>query len=440
MTDIVAGRNSEQLFRPISYLGSKFLHLHSIHSIAVEESRGRRLFLDLFSGSGVVAGHAARGGFAVVASDVQEYSRVLASAFLSPRRLRLSSAAEVIAHAQSERQIQSAPLRELFELEESARDAWRLRRDPMPLCRLLDRGAFVSIDDEGDARASLFDRSANCALPNDAAILKHYGGLYFSCRQAFDLDCLIHALRWVDVGDDMVALRAGLLTTASTIVTSVGNQFAQPLRPTHPDGAPKPGAAQRISTQWSRDVLTEFARASEMWSRLAPVRATRAHEAICADYRLALDEHLSSAAIVYADPPYTRDHYSRFYHVLETIARGDSPWALKHGPAPRAVYRTDRHQSPFCVRSQAVDAFAALFERVARAEALLLLSYSGSDSARNSHPRTMALNDVCELAARFFPRVTLRHLSAELHSRLNKSSLVKTSSRNNAEVLLVCQA
>ena len=28
---------------------------------------------------------------------------------------------------------------------------------------------------------------------------------------------------------------------------------------------------------------------------------------------------------VYADPPYTRDHYSRFYHVLETLALRDDP-------------------------------------------------------------------------------------------------------------------
>ena len=33
--------------------------------------------------------------------------------------------------------------------------------------------------------------------------------------------------------------------------------------------------------------------------------------------------------IVYADPPYTRDHYSRFYHVLETISLFDSPIVSK---------------------------------------------------------------------------------------------------------------
>ena len=65
---------------------------------------------------------------------------------------------------------------------------------------------------------------------------------------------------------------------------------------------------------------------------------------------------------VYADPPYTRDHYSRFLpcvgdnhtegfpELSTTNIRGD-----KH--ISNGIYRKERHQSPFCIKSKAPDAF-----------------------------------------------------------------------------------
>ena len=70
---------------------------------------------------------------------------------------------------------------------------------------------------------------------------------------------------------------------------------------------------------------------------------------------------------MYADPPYTRDHYSRYYHVLETMSLRDNPEVsmtmIRAGGSPRVsrgVYRADRYQSPFCIKSQAAGAFEEL--------------------------------------------------------------------------------
>src|SRR5215218_6621567 len=73
-------------FRPVHYLGSKLRLLGAISSALddVDPRRGRTV--DLFAGSGVVAAHLARGRD-VVAVDVQEYSRVLASSLLAPARV-----------------------------------------------------------------------------------------------------------------------------------------------------------------------------------------------------------------------------------------------------------------------------------------------------------------------------------------------------------------
>jgi len=82
---------------------------------------------------------------------------------------------------------------------------------------------------------------------------------------------------------------------------------------------------------------------------------------------------------VYADPPYAFVHYSRFYHAIETFVLYDYPkLQVKGGAVVKGRYREDRHQSPFCIRSEVAGAFHKMFEGVARAEANLVLSYSNT--------------------------------------------------------------
>ncbi len=76
-------------------------------------------------------------------------------------------------------------------------------------------------------------------------------------------------------------------------------------------------------------------------------------------------------SIVYADPPYSAVHYSRFYHVIETLVRYDHPHLEYKGR-----YRDDRHQSPFDKRKEVAGAFRLLFNAVDERKSHLVLSYS----------------------------------------------------------------
>ncbi len=90
------------------------------------------------------------------------------------------------------------------------------------------------------------------------------------------------------------------------------------------------------------------------------------------DYEDCLEE-IPRETLIYADPPYTFVHYSRFYHALETLVKYDYPNLLYKGR-----YRTDRHQSPFCKKTEVVGAFKILFEKVKDKNSKLLLSYSNT--------------------------------------------------------------
>lgn len=66
----------------------------------------------------------------------------------------------------------------------------------------------------------------------------------------------------------------------------------------------------------------------------------------------------SKADILYLDPPYNQRDYSRYYHLPETLARGDTPEAFGRSGVPR----TEGNRSPFYRSTQAGDALSQLCE------------------------------------------------------------------------------
>ena len=112
------------------------------------------------------------------------------------------------------------------------------------------------------------------------------------------------------------------------------------------------------------------------------------HKVTVLDYRDCLDIN-SPGTIIYADPPYAFVHYSRFYHALETLVKYDYPKVSYKGR-----YRNDRHQSPFCKRSEVVNAFEIMFYKIKEKNSKLVLSYSNTGM--------ISLEKILELANNIF--------------------------------------
>jgi len=146
---------------------------------------------------------------------------------------------------------------------------------------------------------------------------------------------------------------------------------------------------------------------------------------------------------VYADPPYTRDHYSRFYHGLETLTLQDRPIISKTKIGgtlrlSRGLYRQDRHQSPFCIKSQAPNAFHELFKITSEKDKILMLSYSPYEQHAKVHPRVMKLEQLITMAKSYFDVVKTCSPGAFSHSKLNNSEKHLESS-DFGEIILVCR-
>jgi adenine-specific DNA methylase len=431
-----------EAWRPIHYLGSKLRLVETLRLALdqVDPAKGR--CIDLFAGSGTLS--AALGSSRdITAVDIQEYSRVLCAAVLRPVPL---SDAEVGEFKRSVEKLRAASLRlaePLIEHEEYCIAAAR-SGDPEPICELIENASMISFlaaQPPTGKRLTNAHRRSNERLKSASApsrVLSYYGGLYFSYRQAVELDALLtvaHNRR----GACRDFFLAAIISTASDVVNTVGKHFAQPIRPRSADGSPKKHLIAKIIRDREIDLTARF---NEWLTRYRSLPANgRRHEAIRADYSDAL-ARMRSVGVVYADPPYTRDHYSRFYHVLETMCRWDDPGVSttrirsRGETYSRGMYRADRHQSPFCIRSQAPAAFEKLFAGVQALRAPLVLSYSPFASG-DAHPRVVGIDQVTALARRYFKKVEVTSAGRFSHMKLNATRLHLEASEE-AELIFLC--
>lgn len=435
---------SSTVFRPVHYLGSKLRFLPELldRFDAVDPLRGPTC--DLFSGSGTVS-LAASQTRRVFAVDVQAYSRVLCGAVLSPREPGLDPR-RVRAKVEGSqlRGRLSSVFAPLLVLERRAAEA-AAKGDLGLLRALMEDGSVVAAEHGRwsaskpvrEAVAETIDNLQRAGLTGAATVCaRHYGGAFFSFAQAVELDSLAAYARSEAGGDVELA---AVLGAASDVVNTVGKQFAQPLRLTAKDGSLKRHLVPKILKDRSMDVMAIYERHLCAYARRSAPFSTD-NEAIRGDFTDVLPRLKGQVSLVYADPPYTRDHYSRFYHVLETLALGDDPRIDESNTGSsmsRGFYRADRFQSDFCIKSKAPGAFTRLLRGTADLGAPLLLSYSGYDATREGRPRLLSIEDLVALARTVYGTVEVTRLTGAVHSKLTSVDLSKGAGVTS-EVLLTC--
>lgn len=352
----------------IKYMGSKASILPFIAAELSKVHVKNRQIVDLFAGACAISG-----GFGhiskIISNDIQEYSSVIASTYL--KRAEKIGNFDLVSLAKSiaEKNIQKLPagvdylnkacsLHDFNKVEEANRE-------------LLKKDFKYS--------HHLFTRA--------------YSGTWWSAHQCVWIDAIRQVLdqlveeRRIEIADFNFGLTCLLHAMA---YTSQGTgHYAQ-----------------------YRDAKTEKAMADINKYRHASFPAIFAkkfgsllkwhlqnvmegdHILLAEDYRKCL-ANLTVPSVVYADPPYAFVHYSRFYHAMETAVKYDYPELQQlRNDVVKGRYRTERHQSPFCIKTQVKRAFLDLFDGVRSSGSDLLLSYSNTGM--------LDIDELMELASQSF--------------------------------------
>lgn len=197
-----------------------------------------------------------------------------------------------------------------------------------------------------------------------------YSDTFFGVRQAIEADAICYAIktalqegqissdhrRWLLIGLGRALLRCS---------TSTGH-FAQYLKP-------KPTSFKTYLRQRKRQIWTEWLASSEEMAPVGDMKWRKKNRSFNQDTLKLLPKIAAThdrPGVIYADPPYTDDQYSRFYHLLETLILYDYPTVTGAG-----LYRENRFQTPFSIKSKATAAIDGLIESAAKTGADLVLSY-----------------------------------------------------------------
>lgn len=439
-------------FRPIQYLGSKQRLARTIATVLNDVAPEGARVGDLFSGSGVVGGLLGANR-PITSVDVQCYAQVLSTALLNGREADFALLLTPTFGARST-ELAEQMRRLLAPLLRFEEEAIAMAGDGKPenLIELIEFGSIAANTqrqrEDAPAHLSKLLRAASEALDLsglpavDLIATRYFGGPYFSYRQAIALDATYAAARQLAGGKSLPYAVAVLLSAASELVNTVGKQFAQPMKLRKADGRVPAVLLQRALRDRTLDADAVYRSWGSRWMANA-LTSSFEHRIVRGDV-LSHVEGDRTCGAWYADPPYTIDHYSRFYHVLETLCLRDSPRLdemTKRGePAVmRGVYRAGRYQSPYCIPSQAQKAFDRLFTETSKRGAPLVLSYSPFDEGEGDRPRLLSLAEMTETASRHYHRVSVMEVTEHSHRKLNAKHL-NVHSRGDAERLIICEA
>jgi adenine-specific DNA-methyltransferase len=191
----------------------------------------------------------------------------------------------------------------------------------------------------------------------------YYADTYFSLEQCIEIDSLRYAIDRRPAGERRVLL-ACFLIACSRCVNAPGHT-AQYLR------ASSEASERRVKSKWDRSIWDAFVATAEAFGRSGTPQWRRGNRVLCGDApKILRSLPRSDSSVVYMDPPYTKDHYSRFYHVYEELFLYRFPAVSGVG-----IYPDDRFVSRFSVKSLASSAYRELFAQAARVAQWMVLSF-----------------------------------------------------------------
>lgn len=270
----------------MKYMGSKRAMLQNgLGELMRTHADGASRIVDLFCGAASVAWFAATQlRKPVAAFDLQRYAAVLAGCVV--RRTRALDAKQVeddwVARAEQGR---------------TAMPCWKAALK-------LDSRRFNT----ATWRARAQELCESDPAGRDLLVWRCYGGHYFSPTQALAFDAMLRALPRDEELREVCL--AAVIVAASRCAAAPGHT-AQPFKATR-------SAGRYLREAWLRD---PFAYASQAARDICPLHASVRGEASVGDANEVANT-VRRDDLVFLDPPYSGVHYSRFYHVLETIAQG----------------------------------------------------------------------------------------------------------------------
>lgn len=336
--------SQENIPHILKYMGGKRELLESIGMAVGEINKNVVDFCDLFAGTSIVS-YAFSDTFNVVSNDIQCYSSVFSKTYFSDFSC-LEEQDRIVAVI----------------LEQASEMVQRIRGlHPMYYFSYTEDMDFDTMYEIETEQMRLKDSDFNMGF---SFFTQYYSGTYWSYEQCMWIDSLRAIAEKYEGTPLYYAIISSVIFAMSYCAQSTGHfaQFRTLTRNNY----------KSVLQYRLKSISMLFERKMRELLSISNHRKDHTFRSSSLDYVDCIAT-LNPNTLIYADPPYSAVHYSRFYHVLETLVLYDHP-KLEY----KGRYRGNRFQSPFDQKSQVAKAFERLFCAVKKQQCHLLLSYSNN--------------------------------------------------------------
>ncbi|MBE3047743.1 DNA adenine methylase [Candidatus Bathyarchaeota archaeon] len=319
----------------VKYMGAKRSMLdNGLGELISHRARYATRILDVFSGSAAISWYAAKHtSLQIISTDLQAYAPILAAAVICRTR----------------------PLDPM-----QASDSWLsgVKRS-IPASYFYQSSIALASSSSTDPTGHVQAARHLCSQPSAVGpVWNAYGGYYFSPLQALTLDLMLAQLPTRD------PLRTVCL--AATI-TAASRCSASPGHTAQPFGS-STASSPHLLAAWARDPISY---AEQALATICPLHAKKHGRAFQAD-ALNVVKQARRGDLVIIDPPYSNVQYSRFYHVLQTIAVGSCGEVAGSGRYPPM---SERPQSKLSLKGDARVTFVAILDALSDAQATAIVTF-----------------------------------------------------------------
>lgn len=350
---------------PMQYLGSKSRISQWIGDRIFEHFPGTNHIVDLFAGSGVVSIDAITRGATVTANDIQPYAYCVLKALFVSHRQNLHNLIEYLESLDVKKELLAGGRNDfdnMLDLEDHYLNDTSSDFNWKEYAKFCDNTVLIN-DNNVIADLKTF---------NDWNLIsKYYANTYFGVRQCLELDMLRELADGLD--EDLKVQLMGAVISSMTYLVSSTTHLAQYLK------ISSPKTAKNLIEKRKGSIIKE---AISRLKKLMQFGEKTGNSILNLDYLDALqNKFYSGSTVVYADPPYFKEHYSRYYHLLDTYYFYDFP-ELTYNPRINGIttgrYRKDRIVSDFGLKSKVKKAFRNLFKETAKQQLPVVLSYAST--------------------------------------------------------------
>lgn len=337
------------------YLGNKYKLLSNIEKEILRISSKWNTICDLFAWSWII-GDFLKSDYKIIANDIEYYSYIINRTILNfdKDKLKKINLGNILSALDKKLQITG------------------LKRE---------------IEDISKYLQNISNRKPS----KDYFFYNNFAGSYFSINQCLEVDFyrlyIEKKFKWFEK-DYLIALGIFWL---NAIVNSVWSHFAQPR-------LPKDKNLKIIENKYKKSFYDIISRKhNEVMNHIKDIKIfSKENKVYNMDYNFFLGNS-EKIDVFYIDTPYTIDHYSRFYHIINTFSKYDYP-----AVEGKWLYRKDRFQSNFCIKTKVKSEFDNMISKIKKNyNAKIVLSYS--DSYRSLISKT----DIDKIFKKYYKNVKI---------------------------------